>query len=84
MKRSKVFLGITTFLLAIVGVAAAKAHRTTAKAYSIFTSGCVSTGLQVSGTISGAGSTIKTASVAQHVAYLTGTNCVSVLRTGAN
>jgi len=27
MKRSKIFLGVTTALLAIVGVAAAKAHR---------------------------------------------------------
>ena len=37
MKRSRIFLGVTTTLLAVAGIAAAKAHRIPARAVYYYT-----------------------------------------------
>jgi hypothetical protein len=51
MKRSKMFLGLTTGILAIVGIAAAKSHKSTVRTGFYWTGGSSSKCTKVSSTV---------------------------------
>ena len=84
MKRSKVFLGITSCLLAIAGVAAAKAHHFT-QTRGAYTSSneCISVGNRANATNTVKSNKVHTSSVsgAKTIYSFNGTQCTVPLWT---